>query len=81
MSEKELIFDAGEMRLLRIGCTKCGTRILFDCAKAEAGVPTNCPCCSQVFGESANWIAGYRKLYNAAPKNKEATFQFQVSMK
>lgn len=81
MSEKELIFDAGEMRLLRIRCAKCSTRILFDCASEGAGVPTNCPCCGQAFGEGASWVSGYRKMYNAAAKNKEVTFQFQVAIK
>ena len=78
MSEKELIFDAGEMRILRIGCGKCGTRIKFDCANEQSGPPTNCPCCGQSFGEKAGWINGYRRWYNSATTSKDVIFQFQV---
>ncbi len=81
MGEQEIIFDASEMRVLRIGCGKCATKILFDCANEETGVPTNCPCCGQVFGEGVSWIAGYRKWYNVASKSKNVTFQFQVASK
>jgi hypothetical protein len=79
MGEKEFIFDAGEMRVLRIGCGKCGTKILFDCANEATAVPDHCPSCGQPFGEKAGWILGYRKWYNAASKSKEVVFQFQVA--
>lgn len=81
MGEQETIFDAGEMRVLRIGCGKCGTKILFDCANEGAAIPEHCPSCSQGFGEKAAWILGYRKWYNAAAKSKDVTFQFQVPVR
>jgi hypothetical protein len=81
MGEQEIIFDASEMRVLRIGCMKCGTKILFDCANEQTAVPDHCPSCKQDFGEVTGWITGYRKWYNVACKSKTFTFQFQVANK
>ena len=81
MGEQETIFNASEMRVLRIGCTKCGTHILFDCAKEQAAIPDHCPTCNQSFGDKAGWIMGYRKWFNAVANSKDLTFQFQVPSK
>ena len=81
MGEQETIFNAGEMKVLRIGCARCGTKILFDCSEEAIGVPDHCPSCGQTFGEKAGWISGYRKWYNAAAKSQDPIFQFQIASK
>ncbi len=80
MGEQETIFDASEMKVLRIGC-KCGTKILFDCKDEQTKIPEHCPSCLQNFGDKASWIFGYRKWYVAAANSKDITFQFQVGAK
>ena len=79
MGEQEIILDASEMRVLRIGCAKCGTKILFDCGNDAIPIPDHCPACAFVFGEKAGWILGYRRWYNAASQSKDLIFQFQVA--
>jgi len=81
MGEQETIFNVAEMKVLRIGCGKCGLKILFDCGNEGTGVPDHCPSCGQPFGEKSGWIAGYRKWYNAAAKSEHPTFQFQIASK
>lgn len=78
MGEQETLFDVGEMRILRIGCGKCGTKILFDCGNEAITIPDHCPSCGQLFHEKAGWILGYRKWYLAASQSKDVVFQFQA---
>ena len=78
MGEAEIVLNARELGVLRIGCGKCGTKILFDCAADGLGVPDHCPSCSTPFGEKASWISGYRKWFAAAATCKELIFQFQI---
>lgn len=78
MGEQEMLFDADEMRVLRIGCSKCGTKIVFDCGNDGIAVPDHCPSCNYAFQEKSGWIIGYRKWYIAVSQSKNLTFQFQV---
>lgn len=77
MGEKELIFDAKEMRAVEVTCPKCGAGIVFDSANDKQPPPARCPSCHHEDMEMFSWLTGYRKWYQAVAAS-EKRFRFRV---
>jgi PHP family Zn ribbon phosphoesterase len=77
--QTESIFNAKELRTLRITCSACKTAIVFDLANVKLNLPKKCPSCGIDFQkEVTDAIFGYRQLYVFAGDNAQVTFSFQV---
>jgi hypothetical protein len=77
--QTESIFNAKELRTLRITCAR-KTGIVFDLSNEQANLPRCCPSCLTPFDrEVLDAITRYRQVYLTATKTEQVTFSFQVS--
>jgi hypothetical protein len=67
MSEKQVIFDVGELKLISFLCGKCGAEVIIDISKTlHNRFPRNCVC-----GEEYPKCAlPYKEFYDLAIENK-----------
>jgi len=76
--QTESIFNAKELRTLRITCA-CKTGIVFDLSNEQSNLPRRCPSCGTEFDrEVLDAITRYRQVYLTATKTAQVTFSFQV---
>jgi hypothetical protein len=46
MGRKEIVLNVKETAVIGFTC-ECGTQVLFDCSKADAVPPADCPSCGK----------------------------------